>query len=87
MTPAAFADARKQLGVSQLQLAYTLGIDASSVSHYERGKHPVPRDVAYTLLRMTGQVGGPCRRCGNPTLVAFWDQCCGHCTQPLAEAL
>lgn len=89
MTPADFAAARRQLGITQLALASALGLDATSIGNYERGITAVPRDVAYTLLRLTRRVGGPCAKCGNATVVVEWHDgpCCGGCSKPLPEAL
>lgn len=51
MTPAEVACARKQLGLTQAQLAAVIGLGAAiRVSEWERGVHP-PSQQAQRLLR------------------------------------
>ncbi len=43
---------RTRLGITQAQLARALGVDAITVSRWERGVHAVPQPVAMLLRTM-----------------------------------
>lgn len=53
MTPAQLKARRLALGLTQAELAHELGIQAGSVSRYERGdpEHPIPK---WLLLALKG---------------------------------
>ena len=53
MMSADFIAARKALGMSQSQLAETLGLHPMTISKYERGVDPIPRTVALAMLYLT----------------------------------
>jgi transcriptional regulator with XRE-family HTH domain len=50
MTPKYFKDIRKDLGLSQAQMAKALGLtDARSVRYYEAGERPVSKPIALLM--------------------------------------
>lgn len=50
MTPAAFAEARKSLGLTQAQLAATMGLSAREIlARWETGAHAIPPTAARLL--------------------------------------
>lgn len=53
----AFLDIRKQLQVSQAEMAAALGISQGNVSFYETGKQNVPPPVAAKLIEFARSKG------------------------------
>ncbi|SQH12998.1 helix-turn-helix transcriptional regulator [Providencia heimbachae] len=50
---------RKELGLSQSELASLLEVSQSNISHYERGSQRVPQDIASRVINLAGERGVP----------------------------
>lgn len=49
MTPEQFKEARTDLGLSQAQLAYKIGLSERAIRYYEHGGRSIPVPIALLL--------------------------------------
>ena len=47
-----FSNTREQLGMSQTELAKTLGISRTTIGHYDHGRHSVPIVVELAMMAL-----------------------------------
>lgn len=61
MTPTEFTTARKQLGLTRVELACALGLSKdhgfTTIGRYERGEHEIPRVVVLAMKWLEHQNG------------------------------
>ncbi len=57
VTPKQFARLRKQMGMSQEELARELGVSIHTISRYERGALAIPRKIEMALHYLLSRKG------------------------------
>ncbi len=55
----AFSDARKRLGLKQIELAQVLGMSPTTIGHYEHGRRPVPIVVVLAMQNLWHRLEDP----------------------------
>lgn len=50
MAPESMVEARKILGLTQVELAHALGVNPRTQSRWERGNQPIPKPVALLIM-------------------------------------
>ncbi|MCI0371432.1 MAG: helix-turn-helix domain-containing protein [candidate division NC10 bacterium] len=65
MTPAALRRIRRDLGLTQEQLAKELGVDRVSVARWETAARPISEPVARLVRRIAAEARGKAKRKGE----------------------
>ena len=50
ISPSSLKALRLRNKLTQSEFGYRIGLDASTISYYESGKHPIPQSVALALV-------------------------------------